>query len=68
MVVDLPIRSKKFGISIAQYYVSLKEKKYYEVASQLFRSGTSIGANIVEAQSAISKKEFIVKMQIALKE
>lgn len=68
MSVDLPARSKKFGIAIAKYYISLKEKRYYEVASQLFRSGTSIGANIAEAQNAISKKEFIVKMQIALKE
>lgn len=68
MSVDLPVRSKKFGVAIAQYYISFKEKRYYEVASQLFRSGTSIGANIAEAQNAISKKEFIVKMQIALKE
>lgn len=68
MSVDLPVRSKKFGITIAQYYISFKEKRYYEMASQLFRSGTSIGANIAEAQNAISKKEFIVKMQIALKE
>lgn len=68
MSVDLPIRSKKFRIAIAKYYISLKEKKYYEIASQLFRSGTSIGANIAEAQNAISKKEFVLKLQISLKE
>lgn len=46
----------------------MKEKKYYEIASQLFRSWTSIGANISEAQSGTSKNDFINKMNIALKE
>jgi len=39
---DIKDRSLVFGIEIAKYYLSLKEKKYYEIASQLFRSGTSI--------------------------
>ncbi len=38
------------------------------LASQLFRSGTSIGANGSESESAHSKKDFIVKREIALKE
>jgi len=39
---DIKDRCLAFGIEIAKYYLSLKEKKYYEIASQLFRSGTSI--------------------------
>lgn len=61
-------RTFEFAVTISKYQVSLKEKKYYEIASQLFRSGTSIGANISEAQSSPSKKDFINKMNIALKE
>lgn len=45
-----------------------KEKHEYRISDQLFRSGTSIGANFFEAQSAISKKDFIAKIYIAQKE
>ncbi|MFN8338858.1 MAG: four helix bundle protein [Saprospiraceae bacterium] len=45
----------------------MKTKKY-NLANQLFRSGTSIGANIREAQSAESKADFIYKVKIADKE
>lgn len=38
------------------------------MSKQLLRSGTSIGANVVEAHNAMSKKEFLAKMNIALKE
>ncbi|HRX63909.1 MAG TPA: four helix bundle protein [Candidatus Absconditabacterales bacterium] len=65
---DIKDRSLVFGIEIAKYYLSLKEKKYYEIASQLFRSGTSIGANIAEAKNSPSKKDFINKLHISLKE
>ena len=44
------------------------EKKEWVLSKQLLRSGTSIGANIVEAQAAISKKEFLAKMYISYKE
>ncbi|MGN1306421.1 MAG: four helix bundle protein [Faecousia sp.] len=44
------------------------EKKEFIMSKQLLRSGTSIGANIHEAHYAISKADFISKMQIALKE
>lgn len=46
----------------------LKPKHKYEMAKQLFRSGTSIGANVAEAQSAESKLDFIHKLKIAAKE
>lgn len=42
--------------------------KHYEIASQIFRSGTSIGANIREAQNAESKRDFIHKFKISAKE
>lgn len=65
---DLLDRSLQFWIAISKFYLELKEKKYYEVANQIFRSGTSIGANIREAQAAESKQDFVHKLAIALKE
>lgn len=44
------------------------EKHEYRISDQLYRSGTSINANILEAQYAQSLADFISKMQIALKE
>ena len=46
----------------------LKEKRESIISNQIGRSGTSIGANIREAQYAHGKADFIVKLQIALKE
>ena len=62
-------KSRKFAIRIYNLYKYLcKEKKEFILARQLLRSGTSIGANLSEAKYAISKKEFLVKSTIALKE
>ena len=62
-------KSKKFAIRIYNLYKYLcDEKKEFTLAKQLLRSGTSIGANLSEAQYAISKKEFTAKAQISLKE
>ncbi|HVA99263.1 MAG TPA: four helix bundle protein [Bacteroidia bacterium] len=57
-----------FSKKIINLYMELKNEKHYELASQLFRSGTSIGANVEEAQAAQSKKDFIAKMSISAKE
>ena len=46
----------------------LKEKQEYVLSKQLLRSGTSVGANLAEAECAISKKDFLAKVYIALKE
>ncbi|MEO8761884.1 MAG: four helix bundle protein [Bacteroidia bacterium] len=64
------IVSKTFNFSkeIIKLYIELKQDKIYELASQLFRSGTSIGANVEEAQAAQSKKDFVSKMSISAKE
>ena len=68
MDVVLP-KSKAFAIRIVNLYSFLtKTKGEHIMSKQLLRSGTSIGANIAEAQYAISKPDFIAKQQIALKE
>lgn len=45
----------------------IKENKEYVLSKQILRSGTSVGANIVEANGAISKADFSAKMSIAYK-
>ena len=67
---DSPIRIKsfEFACEIVHYCDSLKENRDYELASQLLRSGTSIGANTREAQRGVSTKDFKNKFGIALKE
>ena len=64
----LSVRSMDFAVSIINLVKSLKENKEHIIANQIGRSGTSIGANIREAQYAHGKADFIAKMQIALKE
>ncbi|NJD21261.1 MAG: four helix bundle protein, partial [Melioribacter sp.] len=63
-------KSFRFGVRIVKYY-SIRIKNDYQIKDilrQLLRSGTSIGANIAESQEAVSKKDFINKLSIALKE
>ena len=58
-----------FSVRIVKLCRFLNDKKHeYKIADQLFRSGTSVGANMAEAQCAISKKDFISKVYISLKE
>ena len=62
-------KSKKFAVRIVRLYKYLcDEKKEYVLSKQLLRSGTSIGANIAESECAISEKDFLSKIYIALKE
>lgn len=62
-------QSIDFAVEIVNYYKWLvSEKKEYVMSKQILKSGTSIGANIHEADFAVSKADFISKMQIALKE
>ncbi len=53
---------------VLAYKYLCEEKKEYVLSKQLLRSGTSIGANVAEAQYAISRKDFLSKNYIALKE
>ncbi len=58
-----------FALRIIKLYKYLnKEKKEFVISKQILRSGTSIGANIEEGRYAQSKKDFISKMSISLKE
>jgi len=62
-------KSRKFAIRIYNLYKFLCDEKHeFVLAKQILRSGTSIGANLTEAQYSVSKKEFLVKTKISLKE
>ncbi|SCX77742.1 four helix bundle protein [Alkaliphilus peptidifermentans] len=62
-------KSYRFSLQIVKLSRYMKNsKKEYDISRQLLRSGTSVGANIVEAQDAESKKDFIHKLSISLKE
>ena len=58
----------EFSLDIISFCELLESKKKYVIAQQLLKSGTSIGANIIEAQNAESKPDFIHKFKIAAKE
>ncbi len=62
-------KSKQFAVRIIRLYQYLTENnREFVLSKQILRSGTSIGANVREAIQAQSRKDFIAKMQIALKE
>lgn len=58
----------QFSLSIIEFTKELEGLRKYNLANQLFKSGTSIGANVREAQGCESKADFIHKMKIAYKE
>ena len=64
----LRTQSIDFAVQIINLVKFLKEKRESIISNQIGRSGTSIGANICEAQYAHGKADFIAKLQIALKE
>lgn len=65
LIVNLTFQ---FALDIVSFCELLEQNRKYNLANQLFRSGTSIGANVREAQGAESKADFIHKMKIAYKE
>ena len=65
LIVDLTF---SFSLKIIYFTEMLESKKKFNMANQLFRSGTSIGANVKEAQGAESKVDFRHKCKIAYKE
>ncbi len=65
LIVDLTF---DFALTIISFCEDLEKERKYNLANQLFRSGTSIGANVREAQSAESKADFIHKIKISAKE
>ena len=65
VIVDLTF---EFALKIIQHVELMQQHHKYVIASQLLKSGTSIGASVREAQNAESKPDFIHKMKIAAKE
>jgi len=65
IIVDKTLR---FALDIISFVEKLESERKFVIAKQLLRSGTSIGANIREAQNCESKADFIHKMKIAAKE
>jgi four helix bundle protein len=60
--------SFNFALKVIVYCELLEANKKFVIARQLLKSGTSIGANISEAQSSESKADFVHKLKIAEKE
>jgi four helix bundle protein len=65
-----PVREKsfRFALMVVSLCRDLQADREYVISKQLMRSGTSIGANIEEAVSAESRKDFLHKLNLALKE
>lgn len=62
-------KSNAFAIRLVNLYkVLTTERKEFIISKQLLRSGTSIGANLAEASAAMSRRDFLAKNYIALKE
>ncbi|MBA4153049.1 four helix bundle protein [Flavobacterium sp.] len=61
-------KSFEFAVEIVYLYKVLVEKREFVLSRQLLRSGTSIGANVREAEQAESKADFVHKLSISLKE
>jgi four helix bundle protein len=67
--IKIDERTFQFALLVVDIYRFLtNNKKEYVLSKQLLRSGTSIGANVQEAQAAQSRKDFVFKMSIASKE
>lgn len=65
---NIRYRTYYFSLSIIKFIHNLPEKRiYWSIGDQLLRSSTSIGANVVEARSSSSKREFMRYYEIALK-
>ena len=62
------VKCENFSVLIIEIYKLLIDKKEFVMSKQLLKSSTSIGANVAESRFAQSKKDFISKMHIALKE
>ncbi|MCB0504361.1 MAG: four helix bundle protein [Cyclobacteriaceae bacterium] len=58
----------QFAVDIVKYTEELSKNRKFVIGDQLLKSGTSIGANVKESQNAESKRDFIHKLKIALKE
>lgn len=62
------LKTFSFAVNAARYCETLQANRHFTLANQLFKSSTSIGANVREAQNAESLADFIHKFKIAIKE
>ena len=60
--------SFEFALEVIEFCEILEGNRKYVIARQLLKSGTSVGANVREAQNAHSRKDFVAKCVIAMKE
>lgn len=68
-IFDIKERTFRFGAEIVRLVLTLpKNSAGFAISGQLVRSGTSIGANVIEAQNCGTKKDFIYTLTISLKE
>jgi four helix bundle protein len=58
-------QSFEFALEVIEYSESLEAKRKYVIARQILKSGTSVGANVREAQQAESRRDFVHKLKIA---
>lgn len=66
--IDIKLRAYKFSLAVIRFINDLPKNQTNKIiSSQLLRSATSIGANIIEAQAGSSKKDFKNFMNVALK-
>lgn len=68
MAKTIKEKSFKFALDIIDLYKKLVKNSEFVISKQLLKSGTSIGANVSEAEAASSKRDFLNKMSIASKE
>src|SRR6056297_2441061 len=61
-------KSYQFALSVVNHYKKLVAKKEFVLSRQFVKAGTSIGANVAEANGAISTADFSAKISIAYKE
>jgi four helix bundle protein len=61
-------KSFEFALAVIELYRELQAKKEFDISRQFLSSGTSIGANVEEANAAYFKRDFLHKMSIASKE
>jgi len=66
--LENPIVQRSIQLGVEVMVLAKNQKLDFAIKNQLLRSGTSVGANIMEAQNASSKRDFYNKMKIAAKE
>ncbi len=65
---DLEERTERFAISVRLFAKSLTNQRQFSDIDQLIRSSGSVGANYIEANEALGKKDFLMRIRISLKE